>query len=62
MATTEHILRYARFLDEIWPGFIAEAIWIETGEDFSGRELLAQVAKLIEIFGVIGAAEIVGCR
>ncbi len=34
---------------------------METGEDYSTRDLLDQVARLIEIFGVIGTAEIVGC-
>ena len=59
--TTAGILKHARRLEEIAPGFIAAAIWAETGEDYMDRELLDQVARLIEIFGVAGAAQIVGC-
>jgi hypothetical protein len=36
-------------------------ITTETGEDHRDRDLLDQVARVIEIFGVTGAAEIVGC-
>jgi hypothetical protein len=54
-------LRYGRWLEEVSPGFLAEAILMETGENYRRRDLLDQVAKLIEIFGVVGAAEIVGC-
>jgi hypothetical protein len=61
MATTQCILRYARWLEEVSPGFLAGAIHAETGEDYSRRDLLDQVARLIEIFGVRGAAEILGC-
>jgi hypothetical protein len=61
MATTQGILRYAGWLEEISPGFVASAILAETGEDYTGRDLLDQIARLIEIFGVVGAAEIVGC-
>jgi len=61
MATTQCILRYGRWLEEVSPGFLAEAILLETGEDYGQRDLLDQVARLIEIFGVVGAAEIVGC-
>jgi hypothetical protein len=61
MATTQSILRYAGWLEEISPGFVAAAILAETGEDYAGCDLLDQIARLIEIFGVIGAAEIVGC-
>jgi hypothetical protein len=61
MVTTNSILRYAGWLEEMSPGFVATAILTETGEDPAGRDLLDQVARLIEIFGVIGAAEIVGC-
>ncbi|HEY2539626.1 MAG TPA: hypothetical protein VGI28_09055 [Stellaceae bacterium] len=61
MITTKQILRYAGWLEEISPGFVATAILAETGEDLAGRDLLDQIARLIEIFGVIGAAEIVGC-
>jgi hypothetical protein len=35
---------------------------METGEDYQERDLLDQVARLIEISGVAGVAEIVGCR
>ncbi len=61
VVTTQNILRYARWLEDLSPGFLANAIFMETGED-AGRDLLDQVAKLIELFGVIGVAEIVGCR
>ena len=61
MVTTKGILRYARWLEALSPGLLAEAIRTETGKDYKERDLLDQVAKLIEIFGMIGAAEIVGC-
>ncbi len=61
MPTTRCILRYASWLEEVSPGFLAEAILMETGEDYAGRDLLDQLARLIELFGVIGVAEIVGC-
>ena len=43
------------------PGFVADAIVLEIGDDYATRDLLDQVARLIEIFGVVGAADIVGC-
>jgi len=61
MATTDGILEYARWLEEIAPGFIAMIVLTERGEDYRDRDLLDQVACLIEIFGVAGAAQIVGC-
>ena len=61
MATIDGILEYARWLEEIAPGFIAMVILSERGEDYRDRDLLDQVACLIEIFGVVGAAQIVGC-
>jgi hypothetical protein len=61
MATTLGILEYARWLEEIAPGFIATVILAELGEDYRNRDLIDQVACLIEIFGVGGAAQIVGC-
>jgi hypothetical protein len=61
MATTLGILEYARWLEEIAPGFIATVILAELGEDYRNRDLIDQVACLIEIFGVVGAAQIVGC-
>ena len=61
MATTQCILRYAHWLEEVSPGFLGAAIKIETGGDYAQRDLLDQVARLIEIFGVAGTAEIVGC-
>ena len=61
MVTAVGILQYARWLEEIEPGFIAEIILAEAGEDYRDRDLLDQVACLIEIFGVAGAAQIVGC-
>ncbi len=61
MATTQSISRYARWLEDTSPGFLAEVIVMETGEYYGQRDLLDQVAKLVELFGVIGAAEIIGC-
>lgn len=61
MATTQSILRYARWLEDTSPGFLTEVILMETGEYYGQHDLLDQIAKLIELFGVIGAAEIVGC-
>jgi hypothetical protein len=49
-------LEYARWLEEIAPGFIAMVILAEGGEDYRNRDLIDQVACLIEIFGVVGAA------
>ena len=60
MATIDGILEYARWLEEIAPGFIAMVILSERGEDYRDRELVDQVACLIDIFGVVGAAQIVG--
>ena len=57
MATTDGILEYARWIEEIAPGILAEK-----GEDHRDRDLLDQVAYLIEIFGVAGAAQILGCH
>ena len=56
MATTDGILEYACWIEEIAPGFIAMMILAEKGEDYRDRDLLDQVACLIEIFGVAGAA------
>ena len=61
MATIDGILEYARWLEEIAPGFIAMVILSERGEDYRDRDLVDQVVCLIEIFGVVGAAQIVGC-
>ena len=61
MATIDGILEYARWLEEIAPGFIAMVILSERGEDYRDRDLVDQVACLIDIFGVVGAAQIVGC-
>jgi hypothetical protein len=61
MATTARIMQYARWLEEMAPGFIAMVILTETGDDYRDRDMLDQVARLIEIFGVAGAAQIVGC-
>ena len=55
------VLEYARWIEQIAPGFIAMIILAERGEDYRSRELLDQVACLIEIFGIAGAAQIVGC-
>lgn len=62
MPTTQRIVDFARWLEEIDPGFLATVISAETGEDYQGRDLLDRAAKLIEIFGVAGAAKIVGCH
>jgi len=61
MATTSSILEYARWIEEIAPGFIAMVILAERGENYRDRDLFEQVACLIEIFGIAGAARIVGC-
>jgi hypothetical protein len=61
MAITDGILEYARWVEEIAAGFIAMIILAERGEDYRDRDLLDQVACLIEIFGVAGAAQILGC-
>ena len=61
MATVGGILGHASWLEEIEPGFLALIILIETKENYYGRDLLGQVARLIEIFGMDGAAQIVGC-
>ena len=61
MITTQRIVEFAGWLEEIAPGFLATVISAETGEDYQGRDLLDQVARVIEIFGVAGAAKIVGC-
>lgn len=61
MFTTQRIVEFALWLEDIDPGFLVTVIADETGEDYRGRDLLDQVAKLIEIFGVVGAAKIVGC-
>jgi len=61
VATTESIAQYARLLERLDPGFLALVIFVETREDYRARSLLDQVARLIEIFGLAGAALIVGC-
>jgi hypothetical protein len=61
MVTTDGVLEYARWIEEIAPGFIAMIILAERDKDYRGRDFLDQVACLIEIFGVAGAAQIVGC-
>jgi hypothetical protein len=60
--TTKRIVEFARWLEEISPGFLATVITTETGEDYRDRDLLDQVARVIEIFGVAGTAKIVGCH
>jgi hypothetical protein len=62
MITTKRMMEFAVWLDEIDPGFLVMVISTETGEDYRGRHLLDQVARVVEIFGVAGAAEIAGCR
>ena len=61
MVTTVRIVQYARLLERLDPGFLALVIFVETREDYRARSLLDQVARLIEIFGLAGAANIVGC-
>ena len=61
MVNTDKVMQYARWLDEVAPGFLVQVISFETGEDYQQRDLLDRVARLIEIFGLEGAALIVGC-
>jgi hypothetical protein len=61
LATTAKIFLYVRWLEEIAPEFLVQMILIQTGEDYRNCDLLDQTARLIEIFGVDGAAQIVGC-
>ena len=61
IATIDGILEYARWIEELAPGFIAMVILAERGENYRDRDLFDQVARLIEIFGIAGAAQIVGC-
>jgi hypothetical protein len=61
VAVIARILWHASWLEEIQPHFLALLILVETGENYYGRDLLDQVARLIEIFGIEGAARIVGC-
>ena len=61
VATVAGILRYARWLEEIEPGLLATIIMLETDEDYTGQDLLDQVVRLVEIFGLEGAGLIVGC-
>lgn len=51
MATTQSILRYARWLEDTSPGLLAEVNLMETGEYYGQRDLLDKIAKLIELFG-----------
>ena len=60
--TTKRIAEVSRWLEEISPGFLATVISTETGEDHRDRDLLDQVARVMEIFGMAGAAKIVGCH
>jgi hypothetical protein len=62
MITTQRIAEFACWLEEVDPGFLASVILAETGEDYRGRDLFDRVARIIEIFGVAGAAKIVGCH
>ena len=52
MVTTKDIFRYACWLAEIDPGFLALVLSMETGEDYRDRDIMDQVSKLIEIFGI----------
>ena len=40
MQTVGHILKYAVWLEEIDPGFLAYVILVETGEDHGARDLV----------------------
>jgi hypothetical protein len=60
MATTSSVLEYACWIEEFAPGFIAMVILAERGENYRDRDLIDQVARLIEILGIAGAAQIVG--
>jgi hypothetical protein len=62
MVTTQRIAEFASWLEEVDPGFLVSVILAETGEDYQGRDLFDQVARIIEIFGVAGAGKIVGCH
>jgi hypothetical protein len=59
--TVRDILQYAVWLEEIDPGFLADLILAEANEDYRDRDPEECVMKLIEIFGIDGAARIVGC-
>jgi hypothetical protein len=61
MITIKRIIEFAGRLEDIAPGFLISVISAETREDYRRRDVLDQVARVIEIFGVTGAAEIVGC-
>ena len=60
MVTLVGLLRYARWLEQADPGFLAMVIAIETGKDYSGDDLVDQIACLVELFGLQGVASIVG--
>jgi hypothetical protein len=59
--TVAGVLLYARSLEKNDPDFLAQVIATQTDEDYHERDLIERVARLIEIFGIIGAAQIVGC-
>ena len=52
----------AGWLEEIEPGLLITIILIDTGEDYGQRDLLDQVSRTIEIFGLERVRLIVGCR
>jgi hypothetical protein len=60
--TVGHILKYAVWLEEIDPGLLAYVIPVETGADHGERDLASRAIQLIGIFGIDGAARIVGCH
>jgi hypothetical protein len=61
LATVVKLLEYAHWLEEADPGFLALVILTETGEDYRDRDIVSQVARLIELFGTDGVALILGC-
>ena len=59
VVATRVLVEYARRLEEQEPGSLAAEILMQTGQDCSGRDLLGQIASLIETVGVMGAADII---
>ena len=60
MVTLAELLRYAQWLEQADPGFLAMVIAIETGKDYRDRDLEDQIACLVELFGLHGVASILG--
>lgn len=62
MTTTRRILRDAYRAEEMSPGTLAHVLLMETAEDYGRRDVLDQVARLVEIFGVAMVARGVSSR